>query len=339
LLIVKAAEGSKFFTKLPPEIRDMIYNLLIEERQFKQPSHPPYSHPPYCVPLPHVSGVTYVGKIAPVNRQYYDEFIAAVCRHPRCSMFVTIKDYSVARYHHRTRFAQLLRPDLPSFYPGNPVIAVVLRRAPERYLEHIRDLKVFCVIDRSDMGMNMYKLRQPGLKDTTPSISGALAIRSMLPSLQNLEIQVFFTVRDVYGINYSLLWIDDQMKPLMKLPPDTIIRAMIVVSDFHNRDEPLRQYMRYWHACPAGPGAKNWLHSHSNGKPDLDGWNYCYRCLIEHQSHHRFKRMEHGWTTRPAEGTFYQTLTSKKNKKLGDSGSVYEETTMIRQNAFTLLSP
>jgi hypothetical protein len=306
--VITALQEFKFFFQLDREIRDRIYDLLVDDDQFKAPLHPPYSHPPYCLPIPQLSCISYVQKITPVNRQFYNEFIAAVCRNPSCRATVTIRDTSVAR-HHRSRFQQLLRLGPHLFYPGDPVTAQVLMwLIPQPYLGHIRDLRLFCVIDRSDMGTNVYKLRRTRLMDTAPSIEGALAIRSMLPSLQNLELWVYVTVRDVYGANYSLLWIDDRIEPLIVLPPSTKVRVMVPVSDSDNVDNPDRRYMLIWHAHPGGPDARDWLHSHGNGKPDLDGAEYCYRCLREHQDLHRFKRIEYGCTSRPAESTFFETL-------------------------------
>jgi hypothetical protein len=300
--------------QLPDNVREMVFDLMVDEDSFNPPPHPPYAHPPYCTPVPQVSTVSYVRTIPTINRQIYEELIRAVCRNPRFTWFVTVRDYSETR-HWRERSPHFFRPDPLLFYPGDPVTAeTVLPKLPlpKLYLEHVRNLKIFCIVDRSDLALDTYRLRVGG-QDFIPSISGALAICDKFPSLQNLEIQVYIAIRDVRGYNYTLPWIDDCLQPLIQLSQNTIVRVMIPVHDsVHAADDPMRRAMLFWRACPGGPEAQDWSHfDHGDRIRDLDGVRQCYRCLRENQEEHRFKRRAEGFTDLPAESTRYETSASR----------------------------
>lgn len=298
---------------LPQDIRDKIFDRIIDMEDFKVPASSNHAALSFAT---HASLVSYVKGIPPVSHQFYDDFIAAVCRHPSCCMIITIQDMSRAQYYRRKQQIHPLIPPfaIPEFYPGQAVKAeVVIPRAPKAYDRHIRDLRLHCVIDRSDLGTDKAKSIQPGMTDTAPSIQEILAIRDRLPSLQHCDINVYFTMREIMGANYSLLWIDDCLKPLAVLPTEsTVIQAMIPVIDSQDPKDPTCQPMRPWRACPGGPDEADWLHhGHARGVKDLSGiWN-CYRCLRDNQLLHRYKRMERGWIPHREGTAYFQTSASR----------------------------
>lgn len=228
-------------------------------------------------------------------------------------MTVTIRDVSLAHYYRRKIPQRLSYSSAVPFYPGDRIKAeTVILRCPAPYLRHMQHLIVHCVIDRSDMGTDTSKLNKLDVKDATPSIQDVLKVRERLPSLKCCEINVYFTVRHVYGLNYSLLWIDDCLKPLLILcENDTTVRVTIPVLDSYNTDDPTRQIMRVWHAKPSGPDGRDWLHQgHALGITDLDGTWKCYVCFRDNQHRHRYHRKGMGWTSQ-TNGASYQTFSSR----------------------------
>lgn len=310
----QAADREKvLFLDLPQDVRDKVFDYLIEKDHFKVPATSSHTKLSFATDA---SVVSYIKGIPPVNHQFYDDFIAAVCRHPSCCMIITIRDISRAHYYRRKRQIHPLLPPIASaeFYPGEPVRAdVVMPRAPQAYSRHIRDLRLHCVIDRSDLGTDTARLNQQGMRDTTPSIQEVLAICDRLPNLQHCDIHVYFTVREIRGVSYSLLWIDDCLRPLAILPTEsTAVQVMIPVTDSRDTKDPNCQIMKAWRACPGGPDEADWLHhGHPRDVKDLNGvWN-CYRCLRDNQLLNRYKRMDRGWIPRREGSAYFQTSASR----------------------------
>ncbi|TID27851.1 hypothetical protein E2P81_ATG00608 [Venturia nashicola] len=304
---------------LPQDVRDRIFDRLIDKNHFKVP--PTSNHSKITFDLD-ASRVSYAKGIPLVSHQFFDDFLAAVCRHPSCCMIITIQDMSMAQYRRwKDRFGgthechALIPPFFSTeFYPGDDVRAdVFLPRISKAYYQHIQDLRFYCIIDRSDLGSDMARLNQPGIHDTTPSIQRILAFRTYLPNLQKCNINIYFTVPDVRGAHYSLLWIDDCLKPFAILPHEsTAIQAVIPVTDSQDGKDPNRQYMKPWRVCPGDPEGADWLHhGHARGVKDLSGvWN-CYRCLRDNQLLHRYKRMERGWMPHREGSAYFSTAASR----------------------------
>ncbi|QDS72697.1 hypothetical protein FKW77_003242 [Venturia effusa] len=296
---------------LPQDIRSKIFDRVIVKSHFKVPASAYRAKLSFS---PNQSVVSYAKGVPPVNHQFYDEYVAAVCRHPSCCMIVTIQDMSRAQYVRRKRQLDPLIPSvtLAEFYPGDPVeYNVIVPEVSGPYFRNIQDLRLHCVIDRSDLGPNVPKSNCG--TDTTPSIKAALAIRDLLPELRHCDIHVYFTVREIRAANYSLVWIDDCLKPLATLPSvSTAIQVMIPVTDSRDTKDPFRQHMKPWRATPGGSEEADWLHhGHNISQKDLGGvWN-CYRCLRDCQPFHRYKRMEEGWTPRQEGNAYFQTMSSR----------------------------
>ncbi|KAE9986743.1 hypothetical protein EG328_004760 [Venturia inaequalis] len=301
---------------LPQNIRDKIFDRLINKNHFKVP---PTSNHAQLSFATNDTLVSYAKGIPLVSHQFFDDFIAAVCRHPSCCMIITIQDMSKEQHRHRESQLHNLHPLIPlflpaAFYPGDEVkVHVATLRAPQAYNQHIRDLRLHCIIDRTDVGPDMARSNRLGIRDITPSIQEILTARNFLPSLQHCDINVYFNISDVRGANYSLLWIDDCLKPLAILPQkSTAIQAVIPVTDSQDPKDTTRQIMKPWRVCPGGPEEVDWLHhGHARGVKDVSGvWN-CYRCLRDHQLLHRYKRMERGWMSRREGSAYFSTTASR----------------------------
>lgn len=303
---------------LPQDVRDRIFDRVINKLHFKVPATANSTTLSFATD-PSMFLVSYTKAIPPVCHQFFDDFIAAVCRHPSCCMIIALQDMSKALEFRRKLQAHPLIPPITSteFYPGDGVTAdnpdMASLRAPKAYNQHIQDLRLHCIIDRSNLGPDIARSNQPGILDTTPSIQRILAIRDDRPNLDKGEINIYFNIPDIRGANYSMLWIDDCLKPLAILPPEsTAIQAVIPVTDSQDPKDPTRQMMKPWRVCPGGSEEVDWLHhGHARGVKDITGvWN-CYRCLRDHQLLHRYKRMERNWLPHREGNAHYSTYASR----------------------------
>jgi hypothetical protein len=290
---------SLFFTKLPPEIRDMIYRKLVDD----EPARPTRSllfRPTFPSGL---KGVNYGKGPKLVSRQFREEFLKIAGEDPRAHAVLEFSEnfqQSRSRFGVRRRDFSILRNPRESFYPGDTV-AVLDRwhRIPDTILYHIRTVTIICDISRTNLAMSLppNRLGKCGI-DYAPSIMTALSILPSLHRVRNITFEIELGVDPVRGDNYSIQWLNFQMRPLaLLLPQGTLIKISIGLYD---SEAPLR-HSRLWedndfHALTAGPNEPWWQHYNHNGEePDLRGEHRCWRCLVTHEDEHRYKRFDDAW--------------------------------------------
>jgi hypothetical protein len=290
---------SLFFTKLPPEIRDMIYRKLVDD----EPARPTRSLLFRPIFPSGLKGVNYGKSPKLVSRQFREEFLELVGEDPRAYAVLEFSEHfqqSRSRFGARRRDFSILRNPCETFYPRDTVtISDQRHRIPDTILYQIQTVTIICDISRTNLAMSPppNSLKKCGI-DYAPSIMTALSIPPFLHRVRNIIFEIELGVDPVSGDNYSIQWLNFQMRPLaLLLPQGTLIKISIGLYD----SEATLHHSRLWedndfYALTAGLNELWWQHYNHNGEePDLKGEHRCWRCLVEHESEHRYKRFDDAW--------------------------------------------
>lgn len=294
---------SPFFTMLPREIRDQIYQELIEHEPTRRIGFS-YRN---CVPTLH--GVRYDRSLkSKLNRQFQEEFLQCVAGDSRAVIGINFVEEVVGS--NWAKFSCTL-----SFSPGDLVTCEPyqprdLRFFPRTLLRFIKVVEITCIITREELALPLPPSPADEEwygRDYAPSIPLALGFLRSLQNVRDITVEVVMYIDPIHGDNYSIHWLNRQIQPLALLPANntasnniensTMIKVKLPLYDSTAPLEGNRLADRpHFFAIPGGPEAPWWLHhGHDWDEADMEGQERCWKCLVEWEGGHRFRRFDEGW--------------------------------------------